>query len=131
MFTWWNGEFERAVGKVITLGVSGSYITLDEDNETYAAGNLFSRYYPQGAALVGFFFGVRGGVYAVEDKNTDESGSAYGFGIDIGYTWLLGANRNFGISAGIGAVRLFGGDVPDGSATTLPTIRLVNIGYAF
>jgi hypothetical protein len=48
----------------------------------------------------------------------------------VGYNWLLGANRNFYIGMGIGAIRLFGGDLGD-SSETIPTLRLLNIGWAF
>ena len=39
-------------------------------------------------------------------------------------------NRNFALGLGIGASRLFGGDLEDTSAY-LPTVRLINVGWAF
>lgn len=134
MFTWWNAEYAFRLNNKSTIGLAGSYISVDDGNEKYQSGNLFYRYYPQGDALTGFFFGARLGYNYIKavDDDTDlrESGNAYSFGIDIGYDWLLGEGRNFYISLGIGAVRLFGGDLDD-VAATLPTVRLVNIGVAF
>ena len=138
MFTWWNAEYAFRLSNNSTIGIAGSYIAFsDEDtgDDTYASGNLFYRYYPQGDALTGFFFGARFGINYIEveeseDTGESESGQAFSFGIDIGYDWLLGESRRFYLSAGIGAVRLFGGDLED-AAGTLPTIRLVNIGVAF
>jgi hypothetical protein len=59
----------------------------------------------------------------------DDEGSAFGFGFDVGYSWLLGAERKFYIGLGIGATRLFGGDIDE--SVTLPSIRLLNVGIAF
>lgn len=138
MFTWWNGELELKVASNSTIGVAGSYITFggdeEDEEEKFISAAAFYRFYPQGDALAGFFFGGRFGYYNVEgwDEEDQErkSGDFYGFGIDIGYSWLLGESRRFNLSLGIGAVRLFGGDLED-VALTLPTIRLVNIGVAF
>jgi hypothetical protein len=126
MFTWWNLEYERRIGPTGTVGLAGSFIDF-EDDENYRSISAFYRFYPQERALSGFFFGGRLGVYNVEDGNDSET--AYGFGIDIAYSWLLGKHEGFSISLGIGAVRLFGGDLDE--STTLPTVRLVNIGVAF
>jgi hypothetical protein len=62
----------------------------------------------------------------------EESGDFFGFGLDVGYSWLLGAQERFAVSLGAGAVRLFGGDLEDADVNlTLPTIRLINVGVAF
>lgn len=135
MFTWYNGEIELAVMPTSTVGVAGTYLSLGEDfdEETFTNASIFYRYYPR-EAFGGFFFGVRGGYYKVtvedDDPDTEDSGDFFGFGIDIGYSWLLGAEERFNVSLGIGAVRLFGGDLED-VTLTLPTIRLVNVGIAF
>ena len=89
---------------------------------------MFFRYYPQGAALTGFYVGGRTGYHRASDY--DDSGSAFGLGIDIGYSWLLGESRSFYVGLGLGASRLFGNDLADGSVT-IPTLKLVNIGIAF
>jgi hypothetical protein len=138
MFTWYNAEYAFRVSNNSTIGIAGSYITLDDEDtgeDTYMSANIFYRYYPQGDAFTGFFFGARFGLNHIEvevseDTGEADEGTAYSFGIDIGYDWLLGESRMFYISAGIGAVRLFGGDL-EGTAGTLPTVRLVQIGVAF
>ncbi len=134
MFTWYNGELEIRVATTSTVGISGTYVSLDDDSDTYVSTQGFYRYYPQGKALEGFFFGGRLGYYRVEVKSNindeEESGDFFGLGIDIGYSWLLGAEKRFYVGLGIGAVRLFGGDLED-VTLTLPTIRLINVGVAF
>ena len=141
MFTWWNLEWEFKAAQTSTIGLAVSYVKLEQDvedsdyaEERYMSGTFFYRYYPMGEALKGFFFGGRLGYYNVATKEhftgTEEDGTAYGLGIDVGYSWLMGAPQRFSVSLGIGAVRLFGGDL-EGTATTLPTIRLINIGVAF
>lgn len=140
MFTWYNGEVELAVAPTSTVGLAGTYISFGDedegDEETFANASAFYRYYPR-EAFGGFFFGVRGGYYKVtvqvdqeDDTSEEESGDFFGFGIDIGYSWLLGAEERFNVSLGIGAVRLFGGDLED-VTLTLPTVRLINVGIAF
>lgn len=124
LFEWFNGEYERKVSPTWTVGVGGSLVSSDAD---YASLNLLARYYPQEAALSGFYFGPRLGFYHVSD---DDSGNAFGFGLELGYSWLLGPRQNFLVSIGVGAVRLFGGDLGDVSLT-VPTLRLVNVGWAF
>ena len=74
------------------------------------------RFYPQGAALTGFYIGPRLGFYRVDE--IDESESSLGVGFELGYNWLLGANRNFNVGLGAGATKLFAGPV-------VPNIRCV------
>ena len=139
MFTWYNGELELAAGLTSTMGIAGTYITFgnedDLDEETYANASIFWRYYPR-EAFGGFYFGVRTGYYKVTADNNvtgeEESGSFFGAGIDVGYGWLLGESERMYVSLGVGAVRLFGGDLEDVDVTlTLPTIRFINVGIAF
>ena len=138
MFTWYTGEIEFAVGPTMAAGVSGSYLAFgdedDGDEETYANGTVFVRYYPQ-ATFKGFFFGLCAGYYRVTDQELelvgdDDSEGVMGAGIDIGYSWLLGRDERMYVSVGAGAMRLFGGDL-DASDVVLPTIRLINVGFAF
>jgi hypothetical protein len=139
MFTWYNAEFEIAMGSNSTIGVSGTYLTFgdedDFDEETYMAVTFFYRYYPT-SSFEGFYFGGRMGYNHVKAQTnidgSDESGSFLAAGIDVGYSWLLGDTKKFYVSLGVGAVRLFGEDLEDVDvAMTLPTIRLINVGIAF
>jgi len=128
MFEWFNVEYERRIGPTTTWGASTSWFSLDHGDFDYVNGNALFRYYPQANALTGFFLGGRGGVYHISDGR---AGSVfYGAGFEIGYDWLLGTRRNVGLSIGVGATRLFGGDLP-GAALTIPTLRLINLGIAF
>jgi hypothetical protein len=125
-FQWFNVEYAREHKASTTWGASASFLGFsDADYQNVAA---FYRYYPQGRALNGFFVGGRGGVHHV--SFVAESGLAYGLGFEIGYDWLLGRERNFAISIGAGATRLFGGDI-DGASVAFPTVRLVNLGWRF
>ena len=143
MFTWFNAEFEIAMGGNGTIGVSGTYLTFgdadDNDEEKYMNGTFFYRYYPT-SSFEGFYFGGRIGYNQITaqyiDVDTDvteeETGSFLAAGIDVGYSWLLGEQKKFYVSMGVGAVRLFGGDLEHDDITfTLPTIRLINVGFAF
>ena len=121
IFGWFNAEYERKLSEDWSLGLGGSYLSLDDDD--FGSANGVFRYYPQGAALTGFYIGPRVGVYRVNEFRREAENSG-GAGFELGYTWLLGANRNFSVSLGAGATKLFTGEV-------VPNIRLVNIGWAF
>lgn len=123
-----NVEYERKISPSGTVGVVGSTLSLDDGDARYTSLNGFYRYYSQGAALTGFYLGGRLGFH--KGSAEDEDVHAYGLGIDVGYSWLLGSNRNFFIGIGIGATRLFGGDVDEGRVV-IPSLRLLNIGFAF
>jgi hypothetical protein len=132
--TWFNAEYEHVVSGTSTVGlrVSTLSIGIDEgtdgnDDADYYSGRAFWRYYPNGA-YAGFFFGVDVGITGL--KESGDSHTVMGAGFELGYNWLLGARRNFYISIGAGADRLFGGDLGDASAV-IPTVRIVNIGFAF
>ena len=128
LWEWTNVEYERKISDMATVGAAGSWISLDGGDEDYFSLSGFYRYYPQGAALSGFYLGGSAGFYRVSDS--DDEGHAYGIGVDIGYSWLFGVKRNFYVSLGFGATRRFGGDIEEGSVT-LPSVRLLNIGFAF
>jgi Protein of unknown function (DUF3575) len=124
---WFDAEYERKVGPSTTFAVSGSTIDADDGSARYVSAALILRYYPQNAALSGFYIGPRVALFNVKDD--DESESVGGFGFELGYAWLLGAERRFSIDLGLGLTRLFGVDL-DVDAL-VPTARLVNIGWAF
>lgn len=123
-----NLEYERRHLASTTFGVSTSAIGMGEADYRNLQG--FYRFYPQGRPLSGFYVGGRGGVHRVSADG--ESGTFFGMGFELGYTWLLGSKCHFSVSIGIGAgaTRLFGGDLKDVSLV-VPTIRLVNLGWAF
>jgi len=126
MVRWWNVEYERKFTPSSTWGVSTSFLTLEGFD--FASVNALYRYYPQGAALSGFFLGGRAGLYYLPDETN--AGTAFGLGFELGYTWLLGARRNVGLSLGAGLTRIVAGDVMEGPSV-LPTVRLLNVGIAF
>lgn len=123
---WFNAEYERKVAENMTVGIVGGWLDLDDDDYTSVSG--FLRFYPQEAAFTGFYLGARAGVHNVDESN--DSHTAFGFGVDIGYTWLLGPGRSFYVGMGIGATRLVLGELGDASGT-VPSIRLINVGIAF
>jgi hypothetical protein len=127
MFEWFNVEYERKLSPTATAGASVSFLSLDGGDADYLNGTALVRYYPQRAALSGFYLGGRLGVHHVDGVGS--SGNFFGAGFEIGYGWMLGANRNFSISTGAGATRLFGGALDDVSLT-IPTLRL-NVGWGF
>jgi hypothetical protein len=151
VFTWYSAEVEIRLKDNHTVGIGGSYLQTDDgdkDDPTsdyeelqYSSFNVFYRYYPT-KSFKGFFIGGQVGRTSVSSEITeydanlnpvlvDESGSAMLAGVLIGYGWLLGDAQRIGVSIGIGANRLFGGDVPDDAAATLPVVRLINVGIAF
>lgn len=124
VFEWFNVEYERKIRANTTLGFTASYAT--PDGGTLATGNVILRLYPQGTALKGFYIGGRTGTYYLNDY--DDNGTFLGAGVEVGYTWLMGANKNWYLGMGAGVTRLFGG--VSGSAV-FPQVRFVNFGYAF
>ena len=152
VFGWYMGEAEIRLQENHTVGVSGSFVEFQDEKpgeigyeETqYFSVNAFYRYYPTGS-FKGFFIGGQFGNVQVSQKEnvedpitflptgevTDVSASAFSAGVLIGYGWLLGEAQRIGVSLGIGANRLFGGDVADDVQLTIPVVRLINVGIAF
>lgn len=135
-----NGEYQRKITESSTIGVSAG--TLEIDDDRYTNGMLFGRYFPQGAALTGFFIGGRVGVHRISYDTFSyqpgdpfpierrESDTRAAIGIDVGYEWLLGAKRNVLIGIGAGGMRVIGDDGDDNILVAFPTARL-NVGFAF
>lgn len=118
-----NAEYERAATGTTTLGVGGSFLDLDE--QTYVNFDGFWRYYPQGTVFDGWAFGAKVGVTRVE-------GNSYpGFGFDVNRSWLMGASGNFYVGLGFGLKRLFGTSDAVFEPRFIPTLRIVNVGFAF
>ncbi len=128
LFEWFNVEWEHRVADNRTIGVSGTHFSASDVN--YTTGSLLLRVYPQERAPGGFFLGAKAGVHHVAEDDSffspDEE-VAFGFGLDVGYTWMFGSEQDFVLSLGAGVTRLFT-DVGD---AFLPSIRLVNVGWAF
>lgn len=124
LLEFFNAEYERKVSTSATAGVGGSFLTNSDDE--YVNADFFYRYYPSGKPLEGWAFGVKAGVTKVSN-----SGTFFGFGFDANWSWLLGANDNFYVGAGFGLKRLFGASDSDFGLELIPTIRIINIGYAF
>jgi hypothetical protein len=145
LFGYFNGEYERAISTTTTVGLAGAYFSPDRD--ALATVEAKFRYYPQARPLSGFSIGGSLGYGQVTDENDFEefvvdsqvqqddgtTSSAFIVGVELNYNWLVGRDRRFFIGTGIGARRLIGGDIDDASdlPVVIPTIRLVNIGFAF
>lgn len=120
-----NAEYERTVSESTTAGVGGSFFN-DDDDDDYVNADVFYRYYPSGRPLQGFAFGVKAGVTRVTSE-----GTFFGFGFDSNWSWLLGRDDRFYVGLGFGLKRLFGRSESQGDPTVIPTVRVVNIGFAF
>jgi hypothetical protein len=123
VFQWFNVEYEHKLGADKTLGFTGSYATPDDDS--LGAVNAIFRFYPQGTAFKGLYLGGRTGAYYVNDF--EDNGTFFGAGLEIGYTWLMGSNKNWYLGLGAGVTRIFGAD----GSSVIPQVRFVNFGYAF
>ena len=120
-----NAEYERVVSESATAGVGGSF--LDGTDDDYVNADVFYRYYPQGRPLDGWAFGAKVGVTKAAD-----AGTYFGYGFDANRSWLLGKKNNFYVGVGFGLKKLVG--TPDDGSFDLeyiPTIRIINIGWAF
>jgi len=118
-----NAEFERIVTVSSTAGANGSSISFDDVR--YTNFDVFWRFYPSGVPLNGWAFGAMTGVTTVTDE-----GTYVGFGFDVNRSWLMGAHDNFYIGLGVGLKRILGS--PDEvDRKFIPTVRLVNVGFAF
>jgi len=139
MFTVYSAEYERQTGKAVTFGLGGTYWSADDDaandEVSYTSGDIKLRYYPSGAALMGFSFGATAGYTSVSAKTAglDESAGGPTFGILLEYQWLMGARRNFSVALGAGAKMIFANEDDISSDTytgRYPTAR-VSVGYAW
>ncbi len=148
LYNSFNADYERKVAPATTVGVSaGHFDSLDYSNVA-----LLARWYPQRAALDGFYIGARAGAYRLETYEyeyttvTDPNGRTYstypsaprkvqhimpGVGIDLGYNWLLGPKQNFSVGLGFGVTRLLGNGDEFDFTMAVPNMKLVSIGFAF
>lgn len=119
-----NAEYERVIGESSTAGLGGSFFASDDVD--YLNADVFYRYYPSARPLDGWAFGGKVGVTRVRENDT-----YIGMGFDVNHSWLMGRRENFYVGIGIGLKRLFGTGSDYGDLDYIPTIRLVNIGFAF
>lgn len=126
-----NAEYERAFTESTTIGLGGSFGkgnsvndlgTLEES--TYFNADVFMRFYASGNHFEGWNFGAKLGVTSIAD------GTFPGYGFDVNRSWLVGANDNFYVGAGIGLKRLIG-DFEEDETRLIPTLRIINVGFAF
>jgi hypothetical protein len=123
-----NGEYDRFVSESSPAGIGGWHFT--NDDMDYVNADTFFRFYPQGNPLDGWAFGGKLGLTSIDDF-----GTYFGFGFDVNRSRLPGRNNNFHVGAGLGLKRLLGvsdeDDPSDDVLRFIPTIRLVNIVFAF
>jgi len=124
-----NAEYERRVSESTTAGVGGSSFYDDGDTD-YVNADVFYRFYPSGKPLDGFAFGAKAGITKI-DETFYSGGTYFGLGFDTNWSWLMGKNDNFYIGVGFGLKRLFGVSASDTTLEFIPTIRIVNVGFAF
>jgi hypothetical protein len=140
MFTVFTAEYERAQGKAWTWGLGATNWSAGDEGDkvTYTSGDLKLRYYPSGAALMGFSIGGSLGFTSVASEcsictPTEESASGPNLGVLLEYQWLLGAKKNFAIALGAGAKALMISE-DDVSASDFvaryPTAR-ISIGWGW
>ena len=118
-----NAEYERVVSPSSTAGLGGSAYF---GNDDYVNADAFWRYYPQGRPLQGWAFGVKAGVTQVPSD-----GTYLGAGFDLNHSWLMGRDDNFYVGIGFGLKRLFGSNDSGFDLEYIPTIRIINVGWAF
>lgn len=124
LLEFFNAEFERVATRSSTAGIGGSTFTRSGDR--YVNLDAFWRFYPSGVPLDGWAFGGKLGLTRIP-----EEGTFFGFGFDVNHNWLLGAHDNFYVGIGFGLKRLVGAASVDDAPAVIPTIRLVNVGFAF
>lgn len=127
LFEWFNVEWEHRAAPNRTAGLAASYFSVDDGRDSYTSVAAFLRIFPQERAPSRFFMGGRVGVHRINLSFDDDDEWALGFGIEMGYTWLLGSEENFVLSLGAGLTRLFS----DRGDNFIPGIRVVNVGWAF
>jgi hypothetical protein len=124
LLEFFNAEYERVVTMSSTAGVGGS--TYSSGGDRYVNADAFWRFYPAARPLDGWAFGAKAGITSVTGH-----GTFIGYGFDANRSWLLGANDNFYVGIGLGLKRLLGASSEDFDLRFIPTIRIVNIGFAF
>jgi hypothetical protein len=124
LLEFFNAEYERVVTPSSAVGFGGS--TIKWDNRRYTNADVFWRFYPSGVPFDGWAFGAKVGITGISDAS-----NYFGFGFDVNRSWLLGASNNFYVGVGFGLKRLVGASEVDNAPAVIPTVRIVNVGFAF
>ena len=147
VFDYYYVEYERAFSTSSTGALSGSY--WDADKYRFISFDGRYRLYPSERAPEGFSVSATVGFSRVTNTEYDcgdlldeiacgpeadfreTSGNAVTTGVQLDYTWLLGANNRFALGMGLGAKRMhYLGDRPGDAPRLQPTLRFT-IGRAF
>jgi hypothetical protein len=138
VFGVYTGEYERALSEANTVGVLAS--TFGVGDVRYISVDGKYRHYFGGVAFDGFSLAGTGGVTSLSvgcagwEGNGCETERVWGLaaGLELGYTFLLGQQRNFSLSLDAGAQRIFPmGDIrdeTDGFWFAMPTGG-ISVGY--
>ena len=137
------GDYERALGSTLTVGMGASYFSMDGYEEPGSESSDFRyrtlegklRYYPSGDVLDGLSFGVTFGPTYFTGPGASPTGedsfTAMGMGFEIARSHSMGVDRRFYYGYGGGAKRLFPMGRKSGEAElVLPTLRL-SVGMLF
>ena len=154
-----NAEYERVISGTSTIGFGGSTLKNDHDiypeppilgtdefgfpiydwanepdpiteTDRYINFDVFWRFYPSGNPLVGWAFGAKMGITAVDGE------TYFGYGFDLNRSFVLGPDDNFYVGLGFGLKRLLGAPQDEAGEpifglSLIPTIRIANVGFIF
>ncbi len=130
-FQYVSAESESRLTKMVTLGSSLSWLSVDDG--TYFSLEAKLRIYPNEEAPKGFSIGVGAGATHLNINNFDGDHSVTRPAVSAlaDYNWLLGKSKRFLVGAGVGAKRIFIGDVDCGALRcAYPTGRF-QVGVLF
>lgn len=130
-FQYVSAESESRVTKMVTLGSSLSWLSVDDGD--YLSFEAKLRIYPNEEGPKGFSIGVGAGAthLKVHDFDGDHSTTRPTVSVITDYNWLLGKTKRFLVGTGVGAKRIFGDDTNFGSINfAYPTARF-QIGLLF
>lgn len=125
----YSGEYEGAVTRQMSLGVSASYVDFGDYDFTTVDGRW--RLYAT-EVLEGFAFGLSLGAGRTRDER-DPGGAAWGvtIGSSVEYQWLLGPEQRLAVGTGVGFKRFLTREDKEANGPRIwPTLRL-QVGAAF
>ena len=132
LFKWYNVEYERKIGEATALdgfylgARAGAYRT---KTHTYEYSTQPPRLDPNSPTPTHQTYPTNPTNQTYRERTT----VAPGLGLEMGYNWLLGPERNFSVGLGFGVTRMLrsGNSGDDFIAPAVSNVRLVNIGIAF